>query len=99
MVALGPRGLEVRVLDLDEVPFETSYALTISSSGTGLPSSLQIFSYPIGDESLRCSRLKCGLVLRHRAEHPHRDRDEPEGDRPDQIERGIAPVFPTRTFA
>ena len=38
------RRLEVLVGEVDVLAFPYSYALTISSSGTGMPSFLQIFS-------------------------------------------------------
>src|SRR5438034_1904581 len=74
-------------------PFSNSNALTISSSATGLPSFLQIFSYPIGLESFSCTKWKrslCSCTALYRRTGTLTSPNEID---PDQIERGMLLVI------
>src|SRR3954471_21407871 len=74
-------------------PFSNSNALTISSSATGLPSFLQIFSYPIGLESFSCTKWKRSLCSCTALYRRTGTLTSPKEIDPDQRERGMLRVI------
>ena len=99
VVALGARGLEVGVLDLDVCPLRdlvrlddlvVGYRLALFLADLLVPDRRRVLAVQ-QVEMQGCSdtapTMRTGIETR------------PKEIVPDQIERGIAPVFPTRTFA
>src|SRR3954469_15563309 len=75
-------------------PFEISYALTISSSSTGLPVFFEIFWYPIGELSLRWSSEKWSLCSDTAENIFTGIETSPNEIVPDQMARGMQAFCP-----